>query len=243
MERVDDGPSGERVYQLLGLEPKLHKVRLDPFGHCVTDLVVPGEVHELEIRADQFGWIRLVYPDGKPMELALSSLSSTDAAEEDRRHVMLGEPSAVDVTAKYPVATGTYRATVRSLLDADTSPLASEPFRVEQGQTTDVVLRPRPKREVTVEVQNAATGLPIELPMHFWEGIAASDSVSGNSLMEMTRFSGQGDAYTAITWDLRPQEGLVRITLPVSTVWTFDPVAPLALDHGSKVILRAHPKD
>lgn len=234
------GPPDPLTFEAVGLEPLLHRVNVAPFGASATCRVVAGETQIMEIDLDESGWVQFVYPEDYDVRgggFAYLITQTPDPADRVYVSVRTGRET------RFPVATGTYIAEQGTFSESpDHPPLASDPFVVQRGVTTEVVLKPRPPMVVEVEARDAITNEPIALDLNFWVDLSAIESASAKSLVRSTSFHGAGDAYRGIQWQLMHTSALAKIVIPDSPFWTFEDLDPFELEHQSTIVLRANAK-
>ncbi|QDU86625.1 hypothetical protein Pla163_37760 [Planctomycetes bacterium Pla163] len=229
------------VREILGLDPALHRIEVDPFGAGAVVEVEAGVVKDVEIPLDTLGFVEFVLPEGVAGSGGYVSLSTTEEAFEDRRHVSFNFEDAARSGAS-PVARGTYTASVRFFGSDDAPELASEPFVVETGETTTVELVPRRTAKLRVTAVDADTGEPVALDLDFWVGVRIDDVETGEPVRGMTSFAGSGDTYTGTESELPWTEGAVRLVPPESPFFDFEPLEPFFLSEDTEVMLRARAK-
>jgi len=238
--RIEDGSVGEPVYEMTGLAAGLHRVVMKPFGSRVTDQIVVGEMHDLDLFLDEVGWVEWDLPTEYKKSANWVALSTTEARPGDRLWISLEtDRNRREKTAR-PVAPGTYVAHVKVLGGPDLPPLASDPFSIQAGKTTFVEFASVVSWKVHVDARDAATGKPIQLDLKFWVGVSAVNTTTGEAHLGITSFEGGASACTGIHWEFGPIDDPVRVTVPESPFWSFDDVEPLNLEDGSTVTLHAH---
>ncbi len=242
-ETAGSGSGGHLIFDALGLEPRLHRITVAPFGTSATRRVVQGETTIVEIDLDDFGWVKLSYPEGYSSGGGFISLITESPDPKDRAHVSMMTGSRLDPGAPRPVATGTYTAEVATFLSqSEQPPLGSDPFVVQKGATTEVALKPRLPLQVNVEARDAGTDELITLNLRFWTSLSIVEEVSSKPLIRSTMFQGEGDSYRGIDWQLHHTGTPAKLIIPDNPFWTFEQPLPIELEHESTIVLRARAK-
>lgn len=230
------------TFERVGLVPGRHVVTVVPFGASREVHVRAGETTEVEIVLDDIGYVRFE----PPTELAATSMSVDLDGSATGAALRSEFGLHVDAATSQPVVCGTYSARAvahqEPWVSMDAIPLESDPFVVTRGATTTVPLRRRETVRVEVVAVDGTTGEPIGIDAAFWSRACIVDAATGMELCDELDLLGPRGAHTGAWCALEPREGLVRLMIPDSPFWTFEPLDAVELADGATITLRATAK-